>query len=208
MHGFRRGKNLLRKLCLFSKVAKTLALKELLEKSLFSKDKYLFGCNNVDALTQELSDKLLLKQNKKIVQSTFFIVQINNNRFLEQNYSANETLVGLQRRHNRKRQEEVRIEQRPRWRINQYEHQRALRCPERLLLVTADQPQQIHQHFLRKCNFGLSTTRANCQPWRYVQRFTVAGRRVLESYDRKRFVHTSLVRQHATALAFADFRGR
>lgn len=60
-------RSLFKKLCINSKAAKTLAIKELLEKSLFSKENKLFGAKNLINHTNEVPEKMLLKQNKKMV---------------------------------------------------------------------------------------------------------------------------------------------
>ncbi|KAF7279142.1 hypothetical protein GWI33_007556 [Rhynchophorus ferrugineus] len=62
--GFKRSCNILRRLCVYSKVAKVLALRELLERALFRADNVLFGAKNHSV--HDNSEKMLLKQNKKI----------------------------------------------------------------------------------------------------------------------------------------------
>ncbi|XP_044754363.1 integrator complex subunit 5 [Coccinella septempunctata] len=66
IRGFRKVCSILKRLCVFSKVAKVLALRELLERALFRSDNVLFGAVNTENYTSENSKKLLLKQNKKI----------------------------------------------------------------------------------------------------------------------------------------------
>lgn len=60
---------MLKRLCIFSKVAKVLALRELLERALFKSDNILFGAHNTEH--DDTSEKVLLKQNKKIVSRLF-----------------------------------------------------------------------------------------------------------------------------------------
>ena len=79
--GFERINRLLRRLCTHSKVARVLALRELLERALFRKDNVLFGAKN-NGTFDESSEKLLLKQNKKIVsvKKNYFVVRIWGSR--------------------------------------------------------------------------------------------------------------------------------
>lgn len=70
--GFKKVCSILKRLCNFSKVAKVLALRELLERALFRSDNVLFGAINLENYTNENSKKLLLKQNKKIVSINGF----------------------------------------------------------------------------------------------------------------------------------------
>ncbi|XP_057653331.1 integrator complex subunit 5 isoform X1 [Diorhabda carinulata] len=64
LKGYKKVNNILKRLCLYSKVAKVLALRELLERALFRCDNILFGAkiNEID----NDNEKMLLKQNKKI----------------------------------------------------------------------------------------------------------------------------------------------
>ncbi|XP_050314392.1 integrator complex subunit 5 [Anthonomus grandis grandis] len=62
--GFKKAARILTRLCIFSKVAKVLALRELLERALFRDDNVLFGAKN--SVVHDSSEKSLLKQNKKI----------------------------------------------------------------------------------------------------------------------------------------------
>ncbi|KAL3269332.1 hypothetical protein HHI36_008404 [Cryptolaemus montrouzieri] len=66
IRGFKKVYSILRRLCIFSKVAKVLALRELLERALFRSDNILFGAISTQKYTNENTEKLLLKQNKKI----------------------------------------------------------------------------------------------------------------------------------------------
>lgn len=63
--GYTRSYNILKRLCLHSKAAKMLALRELLERSLFTKDKLLFGAKIESHTYFDSSAKLLLEQNRK-----------------------------------------------------------------------------------------------------------------------------------------------
>ncbi|XP_030761620.1 integrator complex subunit 5 [Sitophilus oryzae] len=62
--GFKKSCNILKRLCIYSKVAKVLALRELLERALFKNDNVLFGAKNHSV--HDDNEKMLLKQNKKI----------------------------------------------------------------------------------------------------------------------------------------------
>ncbi|KAJ8974661.1 hypothetical protein NQ317_011977 [Molorchus minor] len=62
--GFQKVNRILKCLCTYSKVAKVLALRELLERALFRSDNILFGAVNTEH--DDDCDKVLLKQNKKI----------------------------------------------------------------------------------------------------------------------------------------------
>ncbi|CAH1156206.1 unnamed protein product [Phaedon cochleariae] len=64
LKGFQKVCQILKRLCTYSKVAKVLALRELLESALFRSDNVLFGANNIEHDYE--MDKGLLKQNKKI----------------------------------------------------------------------------------------------------------------------------------------------
>ncbi|KAJ8931709.1 hypothetical protein NQ314_015356 [Rhamnusium bicolor] len=64
IRGFRKVCRMLKRLCTYSKVAKVLALRELLERALFRSDNILFEANNNEH--DDASEKMLLKQNKKI----------------------------------------------------------------------------------------------------------------------------------------------
>ncbi|KAL1494259.1 hypothetical protein ABEB36_009883 [Hypothenemus hampei] len=64
VQGCKKACSILKRLCIFSKVAKVLALRELLERALFRSDNVLFGAKN--SVVHDISEKLLLKQNKKI----------------------------------------------------------------------------------------------------------------------------------------------
>ncbi|XP_045475302.1 integrator complex subunit 5 [Harmonia axyridis] len=66
LRGFKKVCSILKRLCAFSKVAKVLALRELLERALFRSDNVLFGAINTENYTNDNTKKLLLKQNKKI----------------------------------------------------------------------------------------------------------------------------------------------
>ncbi|XP_060525914.1 integrator complex subunit 5 [Cylas formicarius] len=63
LKGFKKVCNIMKRLCTYSKVAKVLALRELLERALFRSDNVLFGAKN--QVIHDGSEKLLLKQNKK-----------------------------------------------------------------------------------------------------------------------------------------------
>ncbi|XP_022918107.2 integrator complex subunit 5 [Onthophagus taurus] len=65
LKGFERTIEILKKLCTHSNIARILALRELLEKSLFSNCKSLFGSIVKHRIENE-QEKLLLKQNKKL----------------------------------------------------------------------------------------------------------------------------------------------
>ncbi|KAJ8941235.1 hypothetical protein NQ318_015667 [Aromia moschata] len=62
--GFKKVNRILKRLCTYSKVAKVLALRELLERALFRNDNGLFGAVNNEHDDED--EKMLLKQNKKI----------------------------------------------------------------------------------------------------------------------------------------------
>lgn len=64
--GFQKVFRILKRLCTCSKVSQVLALRELLERALFRSDNVLFGARNNNH--QDDGEKLLLKQNKKIVK--------------------------------------------------------------------------------------------------------------------------------------------
>ncbi|ENN75427.1 hypothetical protein YQE_07978, partial [Dendroctonus ponderosae] len=64
LRGCQRAGSILKRLCIYSKVAKVLALRELLEKALFCSEKVLFGAKN--STVHDSSEKMLLKQNKNI----------------------------------------------------------------------------------------------------------------------------------------------
>lgn len=64
---FRRAKDMLKRLCVHSKVAKVLALRELLERCLFRKEKMLFGAKDEFLHNNGQLQQSLLKQNKKMV---------------------------------------------------------------------------------------------------------------------------------------------
>lgn len=64
LKGFKKACRILKRLCIYSKVAKVLALRELLERALFRSDNVLFGAKN--NVVHDNSEKMLLKQNKKI----------------------------------------------------------------------------------------------------------------------------------------------
>lgn len=74
--GYTRSYNILKRLCLHSKAAKMLALRELLERSLFTKDKLLFGAKIESHTYFDSSAKLLLEQNRKNVSLTFLKVSL------------------------------------------------------------------------------------------------------------------------------------
>lgn len=59
---------MLKRLCVHSKVARVLALRELLERCLFRKERFLFGAKE-DFSNKNYGEQqhLLLKQNKKMV---------------------------------------------------------------------------------------------------------------------------------------------
>lgn len=69
MSGYKTVCNILKRLCIFSKVAKVLAFRELLERALFRKDDVLFGAKT--SVVHDTSEKSLLKQNKNIVSIGF-----------------------------------------------------------------------------------------------------------------------------------------
>lgn len=91
----KRAKDMLRRLCIHSKVAKVFALRELLERSLFRSDNKLFGAEvNHFKNGIETTDTSLLKQNKKIVSfKTPLFRGILNVLFVAQDYTVNKTLV-------------------------------------------------------------------------------------------------------------------
>lgn len=64
---FKRVQDILRRLCVHSKVAKIMAFRELLEKSLFRSENVLFGSKDVQSFLNNDSEALLLKQNRKLV---------------------------------------------------------------------------------------------------------------------------------------------
>ncbi|VEN53047.1 unnamed protein product [Callosobruchus maculatus] len=64
LRGFKKVRQMLKRLCTYSKVARVLALRELLERALFRSDSVLFGAKNTEH--GDASEKLLLKQNNKI----------------------------------------------------------------------------------------------------------------------------------------------
>lgn len=69
---FRRIRDILKRLCIHSKVAKILALRELLEGCLFKKEKKLFGAKDEHLNGIGEQQHLLLKQNKKMVSIVSF----------------------------------------------------------------------------------------------------------------------------------------
>lgn len=66
---------MLKRLCCYSKVARVLALRELLERALFRSDNVLFGAHISDQ--DDVSEKVLIIQNKKIVRNIVFLFLIN-----------------------------------------------------------------------------------------------------------------------------------
>lgn len=56
---------MLKRLCCYSKAARVLALRELLERALFRSENILFGAHVTEQ--DGVSAKILIKQNKKIV---------------------------------------------------------------------------------------------------------------------------------------------
>ncbi|XP_066144042.1 integrator complex subunit 5 isoform X1 [Euwallacea fornicatus] len=64
LSGCKKASQILKRLCIYSKVAKVLALRELLERALFRSDNVLFGAKN--SVVHDSSEKMLLKQNKNI----------------------------------------------------------------------------------------------------------------------------------------------
>ncbi|XP_072378563.1 integrator complex subunit 5 [Diabrotica undecimpunctata] len=64
LKGYKKANTMLKRLCTYSKVAKVLALRELLERALFRADNVLFGAKNNEMGNE--NEKYLLKQNKKI----------------------------------------------------------------------------------------------------------------------------------------------
>lgn len=64
--GYQKCARILKRLCNFSKVARVLALRELLERALFKSDNVLFGAINTQKYSNEDCETILLKQNKKI----------------------------------------------------------------------------------------------------------------------------------------------
>ncbi|CAH1979518.1 unnamed protein product [Acanthoscelides obtectus] len=64
LRGFKKVRQMLKRLCTYSKVARVLALRELLERSLFRSDNVLFGAKSTEH--GDASEKALLKQNNKI----------------------------------------------------------------------------------------------------------------------------------------------
>lgn len=77
-NAFKRTRYLLQRLCIHSKSAKSLALKELLERSLFSKDNVLFGAHDQNHHVTGHHDKLLLRQNKKIVSLVYRLFKLKS----------------------------------------------------------------------------------------------------------------------------------
>lgn len=67
--GFNKVRRMLKRLCCYSKVARVLALRELLERSLFRSDNVLFGAYVAEK--DDICEKILIKQNKKIVSTCF-----------------------------------------------------------------------------------------------------------------------------------------
>lgn len=70
---------MLKRICVYSKVAKVLALRELLERALFRSDNVLFGATG--NVHHDGNEKNLLKQNKNIVRTdflqTYFFLYLN-----------------------------------------------------------------------------------------------------------------------------------
>ncbi|XP_065173710.1 integrator complex subunit 5 isoform X2 [Atheta coriaria] len=64
--GFKQSRSILKKLCISSKVARNLALRQLLERALFSKDAVLFGAKPKQEEEPAESNKDLITENKKI----------------------------------------------------------------------------------------------------------------------------------------------
>lgn len=70
--GFKQSRSILKKLCISSKVARNLALRQLLERALFSKDAVLFGAKPKQEEEPAESNKDLITENKKIVSNKFY----------------------------------------------------------------------------------------------------------------------------------------
>lgn len=62
---------MLKRLCVHSKVARVLALREVLERCLFRKEKFLFGAKEEYLNNNGQQQHVLLKQNKKMVSLCF-----------------------------------------------------------------------------------------------------------------------------------------
>lgn len=92
---------MLKRLCLHSKVAKALALRELLERSLFRNDSEHFGSKNSHRTFSIDGNTTLLKQNKSIVSGVTLLEIELIKLFSEQDDSSNETFFSFQRRHYR-----------------------------------------------------------------------------------------------------------
>lgn len=63
--GFKKVSEILKRLCAYSKISQVMALRELLERALFRSDHVMFGARNNNHESD--GEKMLLKQNKKIV---------------------------------------------------------------------------------------------------------------------------------------------
>lgn len=96
VRGFSKVCRILKRLCVYSKVAKVLALRELLERALFKSENVLFGAKNNSHHHEE--EKCLLKQNKKIVSdlTRYVMLYIRDIKFPEQNDSFDETFIRFQ----------------------------------------------------------------------------------------------------------------
>ncbi|XP_018328216.1 integrator complex subunit 5 isoform X2 [Agrilus planipennis] len=65
-NGWRRVRTILKRLCLHSKAVRVLTLRELLEKSLYTKNSVLFGAKNTKLEKNVEFDKSVLEQNKRM----------------------------------------------------------------------------------------------------------------------------------------------
>lgn len=74
---------MLKRLCCYSKAARVLALRELLERALFRSDNILFGAHIIEQ--DGICEKVLIKQNKKIVSCipTFINIQCKLRLFFQ-----------------------------------------------------------------------------------------------------------------------------
>lgn len=68
LKGFEQVVEILKRLCIHSNIARIMALRELIERSLFSVCNTLFGAKP-KAIRHENTEKMLLKQNKKLVSN-------------------------------------------------------------------------------------------------------------------------------------------
>ncbi|CAG9762733.1 unnamed protein product [Ceutorhynchus assimilis] len=66
LKGFKRSGQMLKRLCIYSKVAKVQAVRELLERALFRSDNVLFGTKHIVLDEDEEREESLLQQNRNI----------------------------------------------------------------------------------------------------------------------------------------------